>query len=104
MQVLFKTEKDDLTVFLSGDIDHHTSRSIREEIDREMQKHMPKHLKLDFKNVRFMDSSGVGLVMGRYKTARVYGCTVSVAEMPPKVEKIMRMSGLAGIITFEEDG
>lgn len=101
MQVLFKTERDSLTVFLSGDIDHHTSRGIREEIDREMQKLMPKKLTLDFKNVHFMDSSGVGLVMGRYKTANIYGCKVAVAEMPPNVKKIMQMSGLASIITFE---
>ena len=101
MQVLFKTERDSLTVFLSGDIDHHTSRGIREEIDREMQKLMPKKLTLDFKNVHFMDSSGVGLVMGRYKTASIYGCKVAVAEMPPNVKKIMKMSGLASIITFE---
>lgn len=103
MQVLFKTEKDTLTVFLSGDIDHHTSRFIREDIDRELLRHIPKKLRLDFKGVRFMDSSGVGLVMGRYKTARIYGCDVSVAEMPPNVKKIMKMSGLSGLITFEED-
>ena len=103
MQVLFKTEKDTLTVFLSGDIDHHTSKKIREVIDGEMQRLMPSQLRLDFRDVHFMDSSGVGLVMGRYKTALIYGCRVFVSHMPSSVEKIMRMSGLGSIITFEKE-
>lgn len=103
MQVLFKAEKDKLTVFLSGDIDHHTSKNIREAIDSELQRIMPSVLRLDFRDVHFMDSSGVGLVMGRYKTALVYGCEVYVVHMPETVEKIMRMSGLGSLITFERD-
>lgn len=103
MQVLFKKDKDTLTAYLNGDIDHHTAKSIRETIDSEMQRLMPGKLRLDFKNVHFMDSSGVGLVMGRYKTASVYGCAVSVCEMPASVEKIMKMSGLGKIIEFEKD-
>lgn len=103
MQVLFRTEKDTLTVYLSGDIDHHTSAPIRESIDAQMQKFMPKELRLDFSDVHFMDSSGVGLVMGRYKIASVYGCTVTVCAMPENVSKIMKMSGLGKIITFEEE-
>lgn len=100
--VLFKTEKDTLTAYLSGDIDHHTTVEIRNLIDEEMQRSMPNELRLDFSSVRFMDSSGVGLVMGRYKAALVYGCKVTVTAMPPRIEKIMRMSALGKIITFEK--
>lgn len=103
MQVLFKAEKDILTVYLSGDIDHHTSAQIRESVDSQMQKIMPKELRLDFRDVHFMDSSGVGLVMGRYKTASVYGCRVKVCSMPDNVKRIMKMSGLGKIITFEKE-
>ena len=101
--VLFKAEKDTLTAYLGGDIDHHTSKNIREAIDAEMAKLMPSVLRLDFRDVHFMDSSGVGLVMGRYKTALIYGCKVIVTSMPSKVEKIMKMSGLVKIITFEKE-
>ncbi len=103
MQVLFKAEKDILTVFLSGDIDHHSSKKIRDAIDSEMQKLMPSVLKLDFRDVRFMDSSGVGLVMGRYKNALIYGCRVIVSHLSSNAEKIMKMSGLEKIISFEKD-
>lgn len=101
--VLFKAEKDTLTAYLGGDIDHHTSKNIRDAIDSEIYRLMPSVLKLDFRDVNFMDSSGVGLVMGRYKTALVYGCRVVVSSMPPKVEKIMQMSGIGKIITFEKE-
>ena len=101
--VLFKAEKDTLTAYLGGDIDHHTSKNIREAIDAEIAKLMPSVLRLDFRDVHFMDSSGVGLVMGRYKTALIYGCKVIVTAMPSKVEKIMKMSGLDKIITFEKE-
>lgn len=103
MQVLFRTEKEKLTVYLSGDIDHHTSAQIRQAIDEQLHRFMPKELRLDFRDVHFMDSSGVGLVMGRYKAASVYGCNVVVSSMPDNVSRIMKMSGLGKIITFEED-
>ncbi|MBQ8210029.1 MAG: anti-sigma factor antagonist [Clostridia bacterium] len=103
MQVLFRTEKEKLTVYLSGDIDHHTSAQIRQSVDEQLQKFMPKELRLDFRDVHFMDSSGVGLVMGRYKAASVYGCKVVVCSMPDNVARIMKMSGLSKIITFDED-
>ncbi len=101
--MLFKTQKDTLTVFLNGDIDHHTSKAIRQEIDNELSKVMPSKLEIDFKGVNFMDSSGVGLVMGRYKLAAAYGCKVYVVNMPENVQKIMKMSGLGTLIKFEKD-
>ena len=60
----------------------------------------PKELILDFSGVTFMDSSGVGLVMGRYKSARALGCAVTVRGLSPRDRKIMRMSGLTSLITF----
>ncbi|MCD7774821.1 MAG: anti-sigma factor antagonist [Clostridiales bacterium] len=102
MSILFKSSGDMLTVYLSGDIDHHTSKELREHIDGEIQKRMPKILRLDFHDVQFMDSSGVGLVMGRCKTAGVYGCQVIVSHMPPNVARIMKMSGIGRIVLFEE--
>ena len=56
-----------ITSFIEGDIDHHTAKEIRETIDYHVKKYNPKLLELDFSNVQFMDSSGIGLIMGRYK-------------------------------------
>ncbi len=101
--MLFKTQNDTLTVFLSGDIDHHTSKDIRIAIDDEIIRQMPQKLELDFKDVNFMDSSGVGLVMGRFKVASNYGCNVYVLNLSATAQKIMRMSGLGALIKFKKD-
>ena len=60
-------EKSKLTAYISGEIDHHSAKSIRKEIDINVEKLKPTDLYLDFSKVDFMDSSGIGLVMGRYK-------------------------------------
>ena len=65
-----------LTAVLSGEIDHHSAREIREEIDETASRVKPKKLILDFSAVEFMDSSGVGLIMGRCKLMRLWGGTV----------------------------
>ncbi len=73
-----------LTAVLSGEIDHHSAREIRTEIDSTASKVKPRMLILDFSAVRFMDSSGIGLVMGRCKLMQVWdglgGNSKSAAE------------------------
>ena len=66
MQVRIDKNEQTLIAYLSGDIDHHTAKSIREEIDKEINDFSPSLLILDFGDVSFMDSSGIGLVMGRF--------------------------------------
>ena len=66
-----------LTVFLQGEIDHHTAKGMREEIDRAIDFNMPSLLILDFSQVTFMDSSVIGLVMGRFKNLQNIVCHVS---------------------------
>ena len=83
-----------LTAMLSGEIDHHAARELREEIDETAMRTRPKMLTLDFSGVQFMDSSGVGLIMGRYKLMQTWGGGVTIANLPPKLEKIVSLSGL----------
>ena len=89
-----------LTVFLSGEIDHHTAAAIRQTADKELIKHSPERLILDFSAVTFMDSSGVGLVLGRYKTALSLGCSTAVTGLKDREKKILQMSGLANKVEF----
>lgn len=93
-------EKGVMTVFLSGEIDHHTARPMRERIDSELLQSSPGELVLDFSGVSFMDSSGVGLVMGRYKCASSIKCKTAVTGLKPRDKKIMLMSGLAKLAEF----
>ena len=89
-----------VTLLLAGEIDHHTAKGLRQAADDALITRRPEELVLDFSGVTFMDSSGVGLVMGRYKAARSLGCGVTVKGLKPRDEKIMRLSGLSALVTF----
>jgi len=89
-----------ITLLLTGEIDHHTAKALRQAADDALITRRPEKLVLDFSGVTFMDSSGVGLVMGRYKAARSLGCGVTVKGLRPRDEKIMRLSGLSALVTF----
>ncbi len=97
-------EKSKLTAFISGEIDHHSAKNIRQEIDINVQKLKPNELYLDFSNVDFMDSSGIGLVMGRYKLQSERGGKVFIQNPPPLIKKVMLVAGinkLAKIVSID---
>ena len=75
---------DGLTVWLSGELDHHSARRMREEIDAAVERTKPARLRLDFGGVAFMDSSGIGLIMGRFRLMQLYG----------GIRKVIRLAGL----------
>lgn len=94
MSVKFTVEDKVLTAYIIGEIDHHTAKDIRESIDLEVESNLPELLILDFSQVAFMDSSGIGLVMGRYKLMLSVGGQVNVINMSDRIKKIMMLSGL----------
>ena len=83
-----------VTAFLSGDIAHHTAAVMRETIDQTVESAMPENLIIDFKDVTFMDSSGIGLVMGRYKLMRSLGGEIEVQNVSSHIKKVMKLAGL----------
>lgn len=94
-----------VTAFLEGEIDHHTASTLRMEIDDAIQTYKPKVLKLDYGDVTFMDSSGVGLVMGRVRTMSPFGGRIIVSNLSPQTYKVMQLAGLEKIakISKRED-
>lgn len=102
MSVKIVTSQQKMTAYLDGEIDHHTSSDIREEIDREIMLKRPEVLKIDFDNVTFMDSSGIGLVMGRYRTLAMSGGKLIVSNLSTQFYKIMKLSGLEKIATINK--
>ena len=105
MPVKIISTQQRVTAFLEGEIDHHTATSLRMEIDEAVQANKPKTLKLDFGDVTFMDSSGIGLVMGRYRTLQPFGGKLVVSNLSPQVYRIMQLAGLEKIakITKREE-
>ena len=90
-----------LTALLSGEIDHHSAREIRGEIDGTAEKVRPKKLVLDFSAVQFMDSSGVGLIMGRCKMMQIWGGEVEITNLPQKIQKIVSLAGLNSLCRIQ---
>lgn len=88
---------------ITGEIDHHAARWLRADIDTAIQDKNPKRLLIDFSGVSFMDSSGVGLVMGRYKNMAGRGGTVSLVNMPEYIEKVMRLARMDRLLSGKED-
>lgn len=82
---------------LYGEIDHHLAPKIRGEIDAQCERSRPSRLILDFGKVGFMDSSGIGLVMGRYRMISLIGGRLEVVNVPQNLKKIFVLSGLENL-------
>lgn len=92
VNIIVKSEV--ITACLDGEIDHHTASQMRREIDSAVENFHPAMLVLDFKHVSFMDSSGIGLVMGRYKTVNAIGGELAIINTTPQIGKVMRLAGM----------
>ena len=95
---------DQLIVYLSGEIDHCTANALRGEIEALLSDTKIRRLLLNFEAVSFMDSSGVGMIIGRYKTMRARGGSVGAYGLHPPVDRLFRMAGLHRIIAQEDTG
>ena len=93
-------EKDKLLVFkISEEIDDHSVQKIRRSADYEIERYMPKRVIFDFNSVTFMDSAGIGFLIGRYKFANMLGVTLEIANLTQSVKKIFEMSGVLKLIS-----
>lgn len=97
MGVKIEFKNETLISYLEGEIDHHTARRIRREIDLAIEKYMPALLILDFFDVTFMDSSGIGLVMGRYKILQKSKSELFITNTSDSIYKVMKLAGLEKI-------
>ncbi len=92
-------EKDKLLVFkITEEIDDHSVQKIRRKADYEIERFMPKRVVFDFNCVTFMDSAGIGLLVGRYKFANLLGAKLEVTNLTQSVNKIFEMSGILRLI------
>ena len=83
---------------ITEEIDEHTSQKIRGKADYEIKRYMPKKIIFDFDSVTFMDSAGIGLIIGRYKLANIIGARVELKNLSSSVRKIFDMSGLFRLV------
>lgn len=102
MPVRIENQDGIITAFIAGDIDHHSAKEIRETIDFSLESSLPETLILDFKDVTFMDSSGIGLVMGRYKLMQSMNGELRIQNVSSHMKKVMRLAGLDKLATFDK--
>ena len=95
LQVSIRAEGDELFASLSGEIEHHSTAPVRTRIDTALFKHRPRRLCLDLAGVRFMDSSGLGLVLGRAALCEEMGTELCLLHPTSRVEKIFAIAGLS---------
>ena len=88
-KVCFVPGSGTLAAYLSGEIDHHAAQSIRREIDAQVGDRLPE---LDFSGVTFMDSSGVGLILGRGRHISALGGRLTVQNPPPAVRRMLDLA------------
>ena len=94
MPVTIETNGDTMVARLSGELDHHHTQKLREEIDRNVQKERPARLALDF--------AGIGLVLGRYRLMQEMNGKLVLRAMPPHIRRVMRVAGIASLEIEEE--
>ena len=97
-QVIFEENAEGLTVHVNGEIDHHSAVSVRRQIDERITMSRPKQVYLELSGVDFMDSSGLGLIMGRYALVKQSGGELYVADPSFAVVKMMRLAGMERMI------
>lgn len=103
MYLNFQMTDDILVASAFGELDHHSASVVRTEIDETMEAFQCRHLIFDFEKVTFMDSSGIGVILGRYNKVMKKGGRVFLANCSQFVEKILFMAGVFTIVDKQKN-
>ena len=103
METKFYKEDKLLVLKITEEIDEHSTQEIRRKADYEMERYMPKRVIFDFDSVTFMDSAGIGLLIGRYKFANMIGAKLEISNLTQSVRKIFEMSGILKLIPVAQN-
>ena len=100
----YQVQENCLTIYLPSDVDHHYAEEMRKNADALIERNHIKFVIFDFEMTDFMDSSGIGVIMGRYKIIRLVGGEVWAVHANARIKKILTMSGMTKIMQiYEED-
>ena len=93
-----------LVVKFDGELDHHAASEVKDKIDREINLRKVTNLILDFDKVSFMDSSGIGVIAGRYKIINSLGGKIMIIRANEQVNKVLEISGLKKLLDVNKTG
>ena len=94
----FQEQDKRLLIQITEEIDHHTTEKMRRKMDYEITRFMPRKVVFDFSKVTFMDSAGIGMLLGRYKVIKMLGGQLELANVNKQIERIFEISGILKII------
>ncbi|MDF2821631.1 MAG: spoIIAA [Clostridiales bacterium] len=103
MTLEFEQLDRNLVVKLKGELDHHSAEIVREKIDRSIDRGGIKNLIFDCSKMDFMDSSGLGVMMGRFKKLKSMGGQVVISGINPNIDRVFKLSGIYKIISKYEN-
>ena len=103
MESKFYEDKKMLVFKITDEIDDCSVQKIRRKADYEIERYMPRKVVFDFDSVTFMDSAGIGLIIGRYKFTNMLGGKLEVANLTQSVRKIFEMSGILKLIPIVDN-
>lgn len=98
MQLRFKKTGRTLVVTLDGELDHHNAVFVREDIDRKFADAKAKNIVFNMQKLQFMDSSGLGILIGRYKAVSAIGGKTFIASPTPGAKRLIVLAGIHKII------
>ena len=101
MKILTAEKNGALIVRVTGDIDHHSAIGLREEIDGELERSSPKEMILDLGGTDFMDSSGLGLILGRVRKTGERGIRLTLLNPSEQIIRILRLAGVERSLNIE---
>ena len=102
MNIDYIKKDKQLLVEITEDIDHHVAEKIRRKIDEEITRYMPRKTVFDFSSVTFMDSAGIGMIIGRYKMMKLIGGSLEIVNVGTQTKRILEMSGIGKIIPMRD--
>ena len=94
----YQVQENSLTIFLPREVDHHAAEELKREVDEMIERNHIKIVIFDFQETDFMDSSGIGVLAGRYRKISCFGGKVYVIHANRRIRKILEMSGIGDIV------
>lgn len=98
MKIDYKKQGDKLNISLKGELDHHVATFVKEGLDGVIEENFAKEVIFDFSQVTFMDSTGIGVLLGRYKVLKGKGADVFITNPNPTIDRLLKLSGIYSVI------
>lgn len=101
MTVRVEEKEGEVVAWLAGELDHHAADDVRQQLDRELSRRRAGKVVLDMSRLTFMDSSGIGVVLGRYRKVKETGGRLTVRGLSERMDRILRLAGIYTVIDRE---